>query len=207
MGPDESNSDSLVHVVDDDAAMRDSLTFLLESAGHRVRAYESAWDLLEATPLAAGCIVTDVRMPQMSGLDLVRRLKALDIELPVVVITGHGDIPLAVEAMKAGVADFLEKPFDDEVLLDAIRRALRRYSAEADKLADAKRFKAAFDKLSAREHDVVSGLIAGKPNKVIAYDLGISPRTVEIYRANLMAKTEAHSLSELVRMALLADFH
>jgi two-component system response regulator FixJ len=187
--------------------MRDSLTFLLESAGFRVCAYESAPALLNAGRLEPGCIVTDVRMPQMSGLDLVRQLKVLEIDLPVVVITGHGDIPLAVEAMKEGVADFLEKPFDDDALLDAIRRALRLYSAGADKLADAKRFKAAFDKLSARERDVVSGLIAGKPNKLIAYDLGISPRTVEIYRANLMAKTEAHSLSELVRMALVADFH
>lgn len=196
----------LVHVVDDDAAMRDSLTFLLESAGFRVLSYDGGPALLAAGPLEAGCIVTDVRMPQMSGLDLVRQLKVLGVDLPVVVITGHGDIPLAVEAMKEGVADFLEKPFSDDGLLAAIRRAFQLYSADADRLADARRFKAAFDKLSARERDVLSGLVAGKPNKLIAYDLGISPRTVEIYRANLMAKTEAHSLSELVRMALVADF-
>ena len=204
---DSSAAGALVHVVDDDPAMRDSLTFLLESAGHRVRVYDSAPALLKAGPLEPGCIVTDVRMPEMNGLELVRRLKAMEIDLPVVVITGHGDISLAVEAMKEGVDDFLEKPFNDGALLDAIRRALQRFSVNADRIADAKRSRAAFDKLSARERDVVSGLIAGKPNKLIAYDLGISPRTVEIYRANLMAKTEAHSLSELVRMALLADFH
>jgi two-component system response regulator FixJ len=199
-------SETLVHVVDDDAAMRDSLAFLLESAGLRVKTYDGGLALLSQGPLEPGCIVTDVRMPGMTGLDLVRRLNADGVDLPVVVITGHGDIPLAVEAMKEGVADFLEKPFDDDVLLDAIRGALSRHAVDADKQADARRFKAVFEKLSARERDVVSGLIAGKPNKLIAYDLGISPRTVEIYRANVMSKTAAHSLSELVRMALIADF-
>jgi two-component system response regulator FixJ len=147
-------------------------------------------------------LITDVRMPQMSGLELVHALNAKNFGLPILMITGHGDVPLAVEAMKAGVADFIEKPFDDEVLLGAIEGALARsrsdHSADDERQALAARFEA----LSPRERDVLAGVLAGKANKVIAYDLGISPRTVEVYRAGLMSKTGANSLSQLVRMAL-----
>lgn len=201
-------TDAMVHVVDDEDAMRGSLAFLLESAGFQVRTFASGQALLDAgLASGAGCVVTDIRMPGMSGLDLVRRLKTEGCMHPVIVITGHGDVPLAVEAMKAGVVDFLEKPFDDEILLTAVRGALARQGEDDAKHAEADGFRATLQKLSARERDVLAGLICGKANKVIAYDLAISPRTVEIYRANVMTKTGAASLSELVRMALLADFH
>lgn len=197
-------TEPVVHVIDDDEAMRESLGFLLDTAGLSARTYESATDFLDrADGLAAGCIVTDVRMPEMSGLDLVQRLKERGVGLPVVVITGHGDVPLAVQAMKAGVVDFLEKPFDDEALLTAIRSALTGPAVDGGN-EDARRFEALIASLSPREHEVLMGVVAGKANKVIALDLGISPRTVEVYRANVMTKTGAASLSELVRMALLA---
>jgi two-component system response regulator FixJ len=194
-----------IHVIDDDAAVRDSLVFLLETADLKVRAYESAVAFLAALPgMEPGCIVTDVRMPVMNGVELVRRLKALGVPDPIIVITGHADVPLAVEAMKAGVVDFIEKPFDDDALLDAIRKALER--GEAGLRHDAERAGAVerLASLSAREREVLDGLVAGKANKVIAFDLGISARTVEVYRANVMTKMHAHSLSELVRMALQA---
>ncbi len=195
-------SDAVVHVIDDDGPMRDSLSFLLEAAGFEARAYESAAAFLDCiTSLDRGCIVTDVRMPGMNGLELARHLKATGVSLPIVMITGHGDVPLAVESMKAGVADFLEKPFNDETLLQAIKGAL----AKPD-LAAAAPFKALLDHLSPREIDVLHRVIDGKANKVIAFELGISPRTVEVYRANVMAKTHATSLAELVRMAILAGF-
>jgi len=200
--------EQVVHVVDDERAMRESLAFLLESAGIKTHTYESGPQLLRAAgALAPGCIVTDVRMPEMNGLELVRALKSQDVAHPVIVITGHGDIPLAVEAMREGVVDFIEKPFDDELILAAIRKALQREDVVSGQRAEAARIKATFEKLSARERDVLAGLVAGKANKVIAYDLTISPRTVEIYRANVMTKTGAASLSELVRMAMLAEFH
>jgi two-component system response regulator FixJ len=196
-----------VHIVDDDEAVRDSLAFLLSTEGLEVRTYESALQLLDgARALAPGCIVTDVRMPGMSGLDLVRRLKELSIAIPIVVMTGHGDVPLAVEAMKAGVTDFIEKPFDDDAMICAVRAALEaatqaKGEADASTVAIRRRLEA----LSVREREVLDGLVEGKPNKVIAYELGISPRTVEVYRANVMTKLEAGSLSEVVRMALLAE--
>jgi len=200
-------SDPTVHVIDDDEAMRDSLSFLLDTADLKARTYDSAPAFLSrAQELEPGCIVTDIRMPEMSGLDLVRRLKELGVALPVIVITGHGDVPLAVEAMKAGVIDFLEKPFDDEVLLRAVRAALDSQSQASEHDAEKRRFEAMLESLSPREREVLKGVVAGKPNKIIAYDLGISPRTVEVYRANVMTKTQASSLSELVRMALLAGF-
>lgn len=198
-------TEPVVHVIDDDEAMRDSLSFLLDTAGLPARAYESAVNFLDiAQSLTSGCIVTDVRMPEMTGLDLVQRLKERGVTLPVVVITGHGDVPLAVQAMKAGVADFLEKPFDDEALLSAIRSAMAGPASSAEGSEEGRRFKALIDTLSPREHEVLMGVVAGKANKVIAIDLGISPRTVEVYRANVMTKMSAASLSELVRMALLA---
>jgi two-component system response regulator FixJ len=198
-------SADLVHVIDDDEAVRQSLVFLLTTAKMDVRTYESAAAFLSALPEAdSGCVVTDVRMPDMSGIDLLRRLKALKVGLPVIVITGHGDVQLAVEAMKIGAADFIEKPFDDEVLLAAIRSALGRWQKDARQETERARFADRLATLSSRERDVLNGLVAGKQNKVIAFDLGISPRTVEIYRANVMTKTGAGSLSELVRMALLS---
>jgi two-component system response regulator FixJ len=195
----------VVHVIDDDDAVRDSIAFLLESAGMVARTYPSAVAFLEAADLAPGCIVTDVRMPEMSGIELVRRLKAAGRRDPVIVITGHADVPLAIEAMKAGVADFIEKPFDDEVLLGAIRTALRDGDAPDQVDAEAAEAAKRLATLSVREREVLDGLVAGRANKVIAFDLEISPRTVEVYRANVMMKTGAGSLSELVRMALAAE--
>ena len=196
---------SLVHVIDDDDALRDSLSFLLGTARLDVKTYESAEAFLSALPgVNSGCIITDVRMPNMSGVDLLRKLNELQIALPVIVITGHGDVQLAVEAMKIGAADFIEKPFDDEMLLNAVRAALARWEDKCKEVSERSSYIEKLEMLSSRERDVLEGLIAGKANKVIAFDLGISPRTVEIYRANVMTKTGANSLPELVRMALLA---
>ena len=197
------SNDQIVYVIDDDDAARDSLAFLLRTADVDVRTYASAPEFLAAAPaLKGGCVITDVRMPQMDGLELLRRLRALDLALPVIVMTGHGDIPLAVETMKAGAADFFEKPFSDDLMLAAVRRVLG--SAQQDRAREAERdsMKERLANLSARERQVLEGLVAGKSNKNIAFDLGISPRTVEIYRANVMTKMDAASLSELVRMAL-----
>lgn len=199
-------ADPVVHVIDDDAAVRDSLAFLLETADLTARTYDSATSFLDALPdLEHGCIVTDVRMPVMNGVELVRRLKELGVPDPVIVITGHADVPLAVEAMKAGVVDFIEKPFDDDALLRAIRSALARAGADAEKAAERTHTLERLHLLSARERQVLEGLVAGNANKAIAFDLGISARTVEVYRANVMAKMGAGSLSELVRMALQAE--
>jgi len=197
--------DKVVHVIDDDDAVRDSLAFLLKTAGLAVATHESAVAFLAALPqIAPGCIVTDIRMPGLSGIELIRRLAADGIRLPVIVITGHGDVPLAVEAMKLGAVDFLEKPFDEDNLLGAVRSALDRYDEEGKRAARQAEIRAKVASLSARERQVLHGLVAGRANKTIAFDLGISPRTVEIYRANVMTKMKAGSLSELVRMALIA---
>jgi two-component system, LuxR family, response regulator FixJ len=200
-------TEPIVHLIDDDEAIRSALSFLLEMNDLPARTYASALDFLEvAESLRSGCIVTDVRMPEMSGLELVRRLKERGVTLPVVVITGHGDVPLAVEAMRAGVIDFIEKPFDDEVLLRSIRMALDA-KAESDVHAQERQhFEQMLATLSGREKEVLQGVVAGKMNKVIAHELGISQRTVEVYRANVMSKTHANGLSELVRIALLAGF-
>ncbi len=199
------SSEAVVHVVDDDVAVRQSLSFLLASDGWPVRLHESASAFLDGVKeAAAGCIVTDVRMPGIDGIEFLRRLKLRGFALPVIVMTGHADVPLAVEAMKEGAVDFLEKPFDDELLLAAVRSALERRDKLADQDAHTAEVRARIRSLSERERQVLDGLVAGKPNKVIAYDLGISPRTVEIYRANVMSKMQAGSLSELVRMALWA---
>jgi len=197
--------EAIVHVVDDDEAARESLAFLLASAGMASRTYASAEIFLSTLAhLGPGCIVTDVRMPGMSGLDLLGHLRNAKVSLPVIVITGHGDIPLAVEAMRLGAVDFIEKPFNDELMLAAIRSALSRGVVGGEREQERADAAERIGGLSGREHDVLDGLLAGKPNKVIAFDLGISPRTVEVYRANLMAKTGASSLSELVRLTLLA---
>ena len=198
-------ADAVVYVIDDDEAVRDSLSFLLNTAGLAALTYESATSFLNHLPrVKTGCIVTDVRMPGLSGLDLLRRLKELHSAVPVIVITGHGDVPLAVEAMKSGAADFLEKPFDDEVLLAAVNVALRDQGASAKRDADRVDIMDRLATLTARERQVLEGLVAGHPNKTIAFDHDISPRTVEIYRANVMSKMQAASLSDLVRMALIA---
>lgn len=197
-------NDMLVHVVDDDVAVRDSIAFLLDTDGIASRTYDSAAALLaRSAQLEPGCIVTDVRMPEINGLEMVRRLRERGVLLPVIVITGHADVPLAIEAMHAGVADFIEKPFDDEALLSSVRSALVIGAEVRDQVAQASDIITRLDSLSARERQVLDGLVAGHANKVIAYDLDISPRTVEVYRANVMTKMQARSLSELVRMTLL----
>ena len=196
----------VIHVVDDDAAIRDSLAFLLDTANLVSRTYESAAALLaRAEQLEPGCIVTDVRMPDMSGLEMVRRLTELGVRHPVIVMTGHADVPLAIEAVRAGVKDFIEKPFDDEALLVSIRLAVAEQAQAAETSGQGAEVCSRLATLSARERQVLEGLVAGHANKVIAYDLEISPRTVEVYRANVMTKMQARSLSELVRMAILAQ--
>ena len=199
-------NEPVVHVVDDDPAMRDSLAILLDTAGLASRTYDSAGALLaEADGLAPGCIVTDVRMPGMTGLEMVRRLTESGVRHPVIVMTGHADVPLAVEALRAGVSDFIEKPFDDEALLASIRAALAAQAGPGDDDGQDPAVRERLASLSARERQVLDGLVAGRANKVIAYDLEISPRTVEVYRANVMTKMQARSLSELVRMSILVQ--
>jgi two-component system response regulator FixJ len=198
------NDRIIIHVIDDDAAMRDSLAFLLDVNGFKPMVYDSADVFLARSAGATGCVVSDIRMPGMNGIELVRKLKSSGSASPVILITGHGDVALAVEAMKAGAVDFIEKPFDDAALLSAIRAALDTgTSVEGDNSAR-REAEARLADLSPRERDVLQGLVAGKINKVIAHDLSISPRTVEVYRANLMAKTGARSMSELMRIALAA---
>jgi two-component system, LuxR family, response regulator FixJ len=198
-------ADAIVHVIDDDEAVRQSLDFLLRASGVTARTYDSASAFLNALPtIEFGCIITDVRMPGISGIDLLRRLGEMRINMPVIVITGHGDVPLAVEAMKIGAVDFLEKPFEDELLLVSVRSALDRSQQNAARDAKQAEVDARLSTLTNREREVLEGLVAGKANKIIAFDLAISSRTVEIYRANVMTKMGAASLSELVRMALVS---
>jgi two-component system response regulator FixJ len=200
------SEEQIVHVIDDDDAVRDSLSFLLRAAGFEAKTYESATLFLEAVKAGvAGCVITDVRMPDMSGLDLLRHLQRLAVRLPVIVVTGHGDVQLAVEAMKLGAVDFLEKPFDDERMLDTVRTAIEGRPGDAARTPEQDAILERLASLSQRERQVLDGLVAGHPNKTIAYELGISPRTVEVYRAHVMTKMQANSLSELVRMALIAE--
>ena len=191
-----------VYVIDDDEAVRDSMAFLLETADLKVRTYESAETFLAERDRAPGCIITDVRMPGINGLELAQRIRDSGSNEPVIVITGHADLSLAIEAMRAGVIDFVEKPFDDEVLLGSIIRVLGQAEGALSAEGQRREMASRFDSLSQRERDVLLGLVQGHPNKVIAYDLNISPRTVEVYRANLMTKMKAGSLSELVRIYL-----
>lgn len=199
-------NDWAVHVIDDDDAMRDSLAFMLGASGYCVYTYASAEEFLDQTStLHPGWIITDVRMQGISGLELLRTLKSGPLAvLPVIMMTGHGDIPLAVEAMKGGAVEFLEKPFEEKRLLLALESS--RASAQRDEQRDAEKLDAAqrLQTLSGREREVLEGLVAGQANKAIAFNLGISARTVEIYRANVMAKMKAASLSELVRLVLTA---
>jgi len=205
MAPEKTGERRVIHVIDDDEALRESLAFLLRAAQLEVKSYPSARAFLDSLPdQSLSCVITDVRMPEISGIDLLRRLKELKIGVPVIVITGHGDVALAVEAMKIGAADFFEKPFDDDLLLASVRSVLRMQEGEKKRYAERAEIEGRIAALSPRERDVLAGLVEGRANKQIAFDLGISPRTVEIYRANLMNKMQADSLSDLVRMALVA---
>ena len=196
--------DGKVHLVDDDEAVRDSAAFLLECAGFEVVSYVDAHSVLAAlkSSQSLSCIVTDVRMPGMDGLDLARAALQIDPDVSIVVMTGHGDVPMAVEAMKSGAVDFIEKPFRDDVLISAVRGALAKSANAPDDRGELRR---KIDSLSIREREVLKGLLDGRPNKVIAYDLGISPRTVEVYRAKAMTKMGATSFAELVQMAIRAN--
>lgn len=192
-----------VHVIDDDEAARESLAFLLGSAGFVVKAYSSASAFLAELPAqTGGCIITDVYMPGLTGLQFLNALKERQNTIPVIVITGQGDIPLAVEAMRSGAFDFLEKPFDDEIMLKSVRSAFAQQQEQGRQSDQRSEIAARLALLTQRERQVLEGLIAGRPNKVIAYDLGISIRTIEIYRANVMTKMRATSLSDLIRMTL-----
>ena len=194
-----------VYVIDDDEAMRDSLDFLLGSADFHVTLFESAHHFLDTlSSIDFGCVVSDVRMPGIDGIELLKRLKASHSAFPVVIMTGHGDVPLAVEAMKLGAVDFLEKPFEDDRLIAMIDTALRQAESSARSEAVTLDIAARVAALSPRERQVMDGLIAGLSNKLIARDYDISPRTIEVYRANVMTKMQAGNLSELVRFAIRA---
>lgn len=193
----------VVHVVDDDEPMRESLAFLLESARFSARTYDSARALLaRASELEAGCIITDVRMPEMSGLELLTELKRLQLPHPIIVLTGHGDVGLAVEALRAGAADFLEKPFEDETLLHAVRAALANGDGMAGRDGERAEIEARLAGLTAPERQVFEALVAGASNEAAAQQLGVSARAVEIHRANVMQKMGADNLSVLVRLAM-----
>ena len=200
-----NNEASLVYLVDDDEAIRRSAGFLLKTAGYRVQTYSSGVDLLkDVRALEPGCILLDIRMPGMDGLEVQRELREAGCLLPVIIMTGHGDVSAAVQAMKAGAVDFIEKPFEKQTLLSALEIGRERLEQACARSARAEEAAARLNVLTSREMDVLSGLVRGLPNKTIAYDLGISPRTVEIHRANLMDKLQVRSLSEVLRIAFLA---
>ena len=194
--------DAVVYVVDDDEAVRDSLSVLLRSVGFQARTFESAMDFLEGfDPDQHGCLVADIRMPGMSGLDLQTALNQDGHELPIIFITGHGDVPMAVDAMKAGALDFIQKPFRDQDLLDRINQALQADSERRESCAERAVVRARLAALTPREREVMDRVVKGQANKVIALDLGVSQRTVEIHRARVMQKMHARSLAELVTLA------
>src|SRR5260370_34071322 len=194
-----------VYVIDDDEAMRDSLNFLLGAADFHVTLFESAHHFLNGlSDIEFGCVVSDVRMPGIDGIELLKRLKAGPGLFPVVIMTGHGDVPLAVEAMKLGAVDFLEKPFEDDRLIGMIDAALKHAESSVKSEAITLEIVSRIETLSPRERQVMDGLIAGLSNKLIAREYDISPRTIEVYRANVMTKMQAGSLSELVRLAMRA---
>jgi two-component system response regulator FixJ len=196
----------VVHVVDDEEPVRKSLAFLLTMSGFTVRVHESATHFLDAAPtVVKGCLVTDLRMPDMSGIDLLERLRMMRTTIPAIVITGHGDVPMAVAAMKAGAIDFIEKPFEDEILIEAIKRAASQLDDAVEMSTDVESLRARLDSLSVRECQVLTAIVAGLPNKTIAFELAISQRTVEVHRANVMSKMQARSLPELVRMAIALE--
>jgi two-component system response regulator FixJ len=198
--------EKLVHVVDDDDSVRRSATFMLMHAGYRVASYNSGVEFLkEAKRAERGCVLLDVRMPQMDGLEVQQEMARVGIDMPVVILTGHGDVGVAVKAMRAGAINFIVKPFAKEALLDAIEEAYVWLARNHDRDVKAGEARIRLASLTGRERDVLNGLVAGNPNKTIAYDLGISPRTVEIYRANMMEKLRVRSLSEALRIAFIAD--
>lgn len=198
-------SDRMIHLVDDDEAIRRSAGFMLKTSGYQVKAYASGVELMkEARDLATGCILLDVRMPGMDGLEVQQALRERGIGFPVIVMTGHGDVGVAVQAMKAGAVDFIEKPFEKAVLLSAIEEGFSRLEQSGRNNTRAEEAKVRLQALTPRERDVLEGLVRGHPNKTIAYDLDISPRTVEIHRANLMSKLNVASLSEALRIAFAA---
>jgi two-component system response regulator FixJ len=194
-----------IYVIDDDEAMRHSLEFLLNSADFEVVLFESAQNFLnKLDDLDFGCVVSDVRMPGIDGIEMLRRLKSAQCRFPVIIMTGHGDVPLAVEAMKLGAVDFLEKPFDDDLLIAMVDSGLKRAEPEARNETITREVAERVATLSPRERQVMDGLVAGLSNKAIAREYDISPRTIEVYRANVMTKMQAGSLSELVRLAMRA---
>lgn len=199
------SNDAVIHLIDDDEHVRRAVAFLLGTAGFAVKLHESAAAFFAGLDKQQpGCIVSDVRMPGMDGVELLRRLRERGVDMPMIIMTGHADVALAVAAMKAGAVDFIEKPFDDDVLLNAVRAGLSRYARADQSGTEAVQIRARVESLSPRERQVLDGLLAGHPNKTIAYDLSLSPRTVEVHRANLMTKMGAKSLSDLVRMAMVA---
>lgn len=195
----------MVHLVDDDEAIRRSASFMLRTSGLVVKTYTSGMELLAAgKDIEPGCILLDVRMPGMDGLEVQMALKERDVRLPVIVMTGHGDVSVAVQAMKVGAIDFIEKPFEKATLLSALEDGFAQLTQAGTRAARAEEASAQLDVLTPRERDVLEGLVRGHPNKTIAYDLGISPRTVEIHRANVMSKLGVASLSEALRIAFAA---
>ncbi|MBR0551272.1 response regulator FixJ [Stakelama marina] len=198
----------VIHLVDDDEAVRRSAGFMLKTSGFSVHSYESGDALLKDVKQAEqGCILLDIRMPGMDGMEVQRELNSRGIAMPVVVLTGHGDVGTAVEAMKQGAVDFLEKPFEKAALLGAIDTAFERLERGVDGGLAEQEAQVRIAKLTDRERDVLQGLVRGHPNKTIAYDLGISPRTVEVHRANMMTKLDVRSLSEALRIAFAAGLN
>lgn len=199
-------NDVVIHIVDDELAVRQSLAFLVSAAGYAVRVHESGMAFLEGCPYPMGhCLITDLRMPGLDGIALLQRMKACGPPLPTIVITGHGDVPMAVAAMKEGAHDFIEKPFEDAVLMEAIERVVSQSSYDWTQNREHDTIVERFRSLSERERQVLSGIVAGKANKTIAHEHDLSPRTVEVYRANVMAKMQTKTLPELVRMTIAAD--
>ena len=195
-----------IFVIDDDAAIRDSLRMMLEAAGYTVRDFASAQLFLSDTDLTGGCLIVDIRMPGMGGLELQEELARRKVTIPVIVITGHGDVPLAVRAMRAGAMDFVEKPFDSERMLQSVADALEAGRRAQSRAAEAKAARDLLSLLTPREHEILDQLVKGHANKVVAHQLGISPRTVEIHRASIMEKLHARNLSNVVRTALAASW-
>jgi two-component system, LuxR family, response regulator FixJ len=199
-------AEKLVYIVDDDDSVRRSAAFMLKHAGYRVESWASGVEFLkEAKGAERGCVMLDVRMPEMDGLEVQAEMARRGIDMPVVILTGHGDVSVAVKAMRAGAVNFIEKPYEKEALLSAIDEAYARLDRDHDKDMKAHEAQVRLASLTGRERDVLNGLVAGNPNKTIAYDLGISPRTVEIYRANMMEKLRVRSLSEALRIAFIAE--
>jgi two-component system, LuxR family, response regulator FixJ len=198
-------AEQTVFIVDDDDDVRRALGFALQADGFAVQSFRSAKAFLEIGSTGRGCLITDVRMPGMDGLELQQEVAKLHLPISVIVMTGHGDVPIAVQAMRAGAVDFLEKPFEHAILVESVKRALELNLAQGNSTLEANKAKELVDMLTDREHSVLEILVQGQPNKIVAYELGISVRTVEVHRANIMKKTRARSLSDLVRIKIAVD--